>query len=136
VRTASSTWREGFVFWSWASSEREDEEGEARSGSEAEESRFNVGVMVSMCGNSFYISIFGQSGSQVSRSSCTCIWILQECPGETYSRKCETEERHLAANRRERSIQTPTKHQYSASLLRTGPNAISATTLLQENSKL
>lgn len=67
MSTASSTCREGFELRSWMSSEeREDEEGEVRRGSEAEGSRFNVGVMVIVRGNSFYTDIFGLFWYRVS----------------------------------------------------------------------
>jgi hypothetical protein len=49
VSTASSTCREGY------------EEEEVRRGSEAEGSRFNVGVIMNMSENAFYMSIFALS---------------------------------------------------------------------------
>jgi hypothetical protein len=49
-----------------SSEEREDEEGEVRRGSEAEGSRFNVGVMAIVRGNSFYMNIFGLCWYRVS----------------------------------------------------------------------
>jgi hypothetical protein len=44
-----------------SSEEREDEEEEVRRGSEAEGSRFNVGVIMNMSENAFYMSIFALS---------------------------------------------------------------------------
>jgi hypothetical protein len=80
VSTASSTCREGFELRSWMSSEeREDEEGEVRRGSEAEGSRFNVGVMAIVRGNSFYMNIFGLCWYRVScvvTDIYICIYIL------------------------------------------------------------
>jgi hypothetical protein len=98
VSTASSTCREGFELRSWMSSEeREDEEGEVRRGSEAEGSRFNVGIMAIVRGNSFYMNIFGLCWYRVS---CVVadVYIYREGPAGKESLQVanvKPKERHL-----------------------------------------
>jgi hypothetical protein len=128
VSTASSTCREGFELRSWMSSEeREDEEGEVRRGSEAEGSRFNVGVMVIVRGNSFYMYIFGQFWLELAVLWHMYIYIPEAGPADTDSRKCETQGEAPLAAIKKRAFQTSTTFQYNAKYK--GRNAAFATFL-------
>jgi hypothetical protein len=135
VRTASSTCREGFELWSWISSdEREDEEGEVRRGSEAEGSRFNVGVIMNMAGNTFYMNIFALSKLAAAAAHVhvlygSCIWHGRDVQLILTGRKCETQRETPLAAIKKRAIQTATTFQYNAKYK--GRNAISATFLLK-----
>jgi hypothetical protein len=126
VSTASSTCREGFELRSWMSSEeREDEEGEVRRGSEAEGSRFNVGVMVSMCGNSLYMNLFGLFWCRVSCVVAHVYIYRRKVQLILTGRKCETQGETPLAAIQKRAFQTSTTFQYNAKYK--GRNATFAT---------
>lgn len=79
-----------------SSEEREDEEEEVRRGSEAEGSRFNVGVIMNMSENAFYMSIFALSKLAAAVAHVhvlygSCIWHGRDVQLILTGRKCESQ---------------------------------------------